>query len=148
MGLDVSPSAIGVALSDPSFRLAVPLQTIKRNKWKPDAQSLVTLIHDHEIIGLVVGWPLNMDGTEGPRCQSIYQFALNFLKLYEIPVCLWDERLSTHIVKDFLSSQGASYKRIENIVDHHAAAYILQGALDALQHLAEREATPKVSTIE
>jgi len=136
MGLDVSPSVIGLALSDPSLRLATPFHTLYRNKWKPDARELLLLIDQREVVGLIVGWPLNMDGTEGPRCQSVRQFAHNFLKLRDMPLCLWDERLSTQAVKNALSAAGASRKRIETIADQHAASYILQGALDALQHIS------------
>lgn len=133
MGLDLGSKTIGVALSDAGLTIASPLETLKRTKFTADAAALKALIDDHGVGGLVIGLPINMDGTEGPRCQSTRQFAVNILAKFEIPLAFHDERLSTAAVKRMLISEAdMTRKRRGAVVDKLAAAWILQGALDAL----------------
>lgn len=132
LGIDPGSKTLGLALSDSRRRIATPLLTIKRGKFSRDAARLLEIIGEHEIRALVIGLPLNMDGSEGPRCQSARQFAANLLALSDIPVVFIDERLSTVAVTRALLEADASRKRRAEVVDKMAAAYILQGALDAL----------------
>jgi len=133
MGLDVGKKTIGLALSDGSLTVASPLETIRRGKFAKDAARLCVLAEDHGVGGLVIGLPVNMDGSEGPRCQGVRQFARNLEGHLPLPTAFWDERLSTQAVERMLTSEvDASRKRRGEIVDKLAAAYILQGALDAL----------------
>jgi putative Holliday junction resolvase len=111
------------------------METIARTKFRKDAETLFKLIDKHEVAGLVIGWPVSMDGTEGPRCQSTKQFAENVLALRDLPILFWDERLSTAAVTRTLLEADASRKRRAELVDKMAAAYILQGALDALKRV-------------
>jgi len=132
LGLDVGTKTIGLALSDATWIIASPLQTIERKKFKQDALELRTIINKYDVVGLVIGLPKNMDGSEGPRCQSIKQFSQNLLAEIDIPISFWDERLSTVAVTRTLLEADVSRKRRQELVDKMAASYILQGALDAL----------------
>lgn len=133
MGLDFGTKTIGLALSDVTLTIASPLETIKRIKFTPDAEKLESLIDEHDVGGLVLGLPVSMDGTEGPRCQSTRQFATNLLDRRDIPLTFWDERLSTAAVERILVGEvDMTRKRRAEVVDKAAAAYILQGALDSL----------------
>ena len=134
LGLDLGEKTIGLALSDTGLTIATPLQTLKRGKFSVDVVTILALIAEHGIGGLVVGLPLNMDGGDGPSAQSARAFARNFATKSEFPILLWDERLSTAAVTRTLIDADASRKRRAQVVDKMAAAYILQGALDALRH--------------
>lgn len=131
LGLDVGETTIGLALSDVGRIIATPLVTIERRKFSQDAQKLKELIEKHNIGGLVVGHPLNMDGSEGRRTQSIRAFISNLGKHFSLPVLLWDERLSTMVVERMMIEANMSRQRRAELVDKLAAAYILQGYLDA-----------------
>ena len=135
IGVDLGTKTIGLALSDVSRSIASPLETIKRTKFTADAERLIALAREHEAAALVFGLPLNMDGTEGPRCQSTRAFVRNLEKLTDLPVVFWDERMSTMAVTRTLLDADASRARRDEIVDKMAAAYILQGALDRLRKL-------------
>jgi putative Holliday junction resolvase len=133
MGLDLGSKTIGLALSDVTLMIASPLKTIKRAKFTRDAETLEALIDEHDVGGLVLGLPINMDGSEGPRCQSTRQFATNLLERRDIRLAFWDERLSTVAVERILIDEvDMTRKRRAEVVDKAAAAYILQGALDSL----------------
>ncbi|MDX9860453.1 MAG: Holliday junction resolvase RuvX [Rhodospirillales bacterium] len=133
IGLDPGTKTLGLAVSDVTGRLATPLETIRRTKFKADADRLCRIIAEHEVGGMVVGLPISMDGTEGPRCQSVRQFAENFLAVLELPIAFWDERLSTAAVERFLVQEAdMTRKRRAQVIDRAAAAYILQGALDMM----------------
>ena len=136
LGLDLGEKTIGLALSDPLLSVATPLQTLKRLKFSANADELLALIREHGIGGLVIGLPLNMDGSEGPSAQSARAFARNFAQKSEVAIVLWDERLSTAAVTRTLLEADSSRKRRAEVVDKMAAAYILQGALDRLSRLA------------
>jgi putative holliday junction resolvase len=133
MGLDLGSKTIGLALSDTRHRLATPLETMKRTKFTADAARLRALIAAHEVGGLVIGLPVAMDGSEGPRCQSVRQFAASLLETIDIPIAFWDERLSTAAVTREMIAHDMTRKRRAQIVDRVAAAYILQGCLDFLE---------------
>ena len=135
MGVDLGSKTIGLALSDVSRSIASPLETIKRTKFTADAERLIALAREHGVVALVVGLPLNMDGTEGPRCQSTRAFVRNLEKLTDLPVVFWDERMSTMAVTRTLLDADASRARRAELVDKMAASYILQGALDRLRRL-------------
>ena len=135
MGLDLGTKTIGLALSDTRLTIASPLETIRRAKFRADATLLQTLIARHDVAALVIGLPIGMDGSEGPRCQSVRQFARNLLALFEIDIAFWDERLSTAAVERGMIEADLSRKRRAAIVDRAAAAYILQGCLDYLANL-------------
>lgn len=135
MGLDLGTKTIGVALSDSLRSVATPVETVKRVKFTEDAQRLLTLIKDRNVTGIVLGLPLNMDGTEGPRAQSTRAFARNFEKLTPLPIGFWDERLSTVAAERVLIEADMSRKRRAEVIDNVAAAYILQGLLDRLSFL-------------
>jgi putative holliday junction resolvase len=133
LGLDVGSKTVGLALSDTTFTVATPLRTLRRSKFSRDAELLRGIAEEHEVGGLVIGLPVSMDGTEGPRCQSIRQFALNLLQVLDLPIAFWDERLSTAAVQRMLIAEAdMSRRRRAQVVDKAAAAYILQGALDAI----------------
>ena len=140
MGLDLGTKTIGLALSDVMRSVASPLETIKRKKFSVDAAALLQLAQTHEAGGFVLGLPVNMNGTEGPRAQSTRAFARNLSGLTELPILFWDERLSTAAVTRTLIEADASRKRRGELVDKLAAAYILQGALDRLRSLAAEQA--------
>ena len=135
LGLDLGSKTIGVAASDPDRRLATPVETIKRQSFAADGRRLLALAAERRAVGFVLGLPINMDGSEGPRAQSTRAFARNFAKLAELPIALWDERLSTAAVERELIAADASRKKRAAVIDAHAAAYILQGALDRLTRL-------------
>ena len=131
MGLDLGSKTIGLAVADPTGVIASPLETIKRRKFTDDARALIKIIDARNVGGLVFGLPINMDGKEGPRCQSTRQFAANFLERHGIGIAFWDERLSTSAVEKFLIGEAdMTRKRRAEVIDKMAAAYILQGALD------------------
>lgn len=137
LGLDLGEKTIGLALSDTLLSVASPLERLKRGKFSVNAGELRRLIEEHGVGGLVVGLPLNMDGSEGPSAQSARAFARNFANLHnDIAIVLWDERLSTAAVTRTLLEADSSRKRRAEVVDKMAAAYILQGALDRLRHMA------------
>jgi putative Holliday junction resolvase len=142
IGLDLGTKTIGVASSDPDRRLAAGVTTIQRKAFTADANALLALATERSAIGIVLGLPINMDGTEGPRAQSTRAFARNLSKLTALPIGLWDERLSTAAVERDLIAADMSRARRAEVIDQHAAAYILQGALDRLLRLARPEATP------
>ncbi len=135
MGLDLGTKTIGVAVSDSFQSVASPLETIKRKKFGQDAERLGELILARNIGGIVLGLPRNMDGSEGPRCQSTRSFARNLSKLVSCPISFWDERLSTVAAERALLEADTTRKRRAEVIDHVAASYILQGALDRLGHL-------------
>ena len=135
MGLDLGTKTIGLALSDVERRISSPLETIRRTKFQADAATLLQHIAHHKIGALIIGLPLNMDGSEGPRVQSTRAFVRNLTKLTPVPIHYWDERLSTAAVTRTLLEADTSRARRAELVDKMAAAYILQGALDRLQRL-------------
>jgi putative holliday junction resolvase len=132
IGLDLGSKTIGVAASDPQRRLAVPVETIMRTRFGADAERLVLLAHERHAVGFVLGLPINMNGTEGARAQGTRAFARNLAKITELLIALWDERMSTMAVERNLIAADASRSRRKAVIDQHAAAYILQGALDRL----------------
>lgn len=138
LGLDVGTKTVGLAVADPGLIVASPIGTLKRTKFTQDARELGKTIRDYGIGGLVVGLPLNMDGTEGPRAESVRAFAKNLLERpdllgWEAEIAFWDERLSTSAVERFMIGEAdMTRKRRDEVVDKMAAAYILQGALDML----------------
>jgi putative Holliday junction resolvase len=132
MGLDVGTKTIGLALSDTRLVIASPLETIRRRRFREDVAVLFALIERHEVGGLVIGLPLSLAGTDSPRTQSVRHFARNLLALRDMPVALWDERLSTAAVTRDMIAHDMTRKRRAEIVDRVAAAYILQGFLDAM----------------
>lgn len=134
IGLDLGTKTIGVAVSDPARRLATGVETIQRDKFAADAARVLALAADRKACGIVLGFPLNMDGSEGPRAQATRAFARNLALRTELPIALWDERLSTAAVERTLIAADASRARRAKVIDQHAAAYILQGALDRLHH--------------
>ncbi len=134
LGLDVGAKTVGLALSDRGLTVASPLETLKRGKLIDDVAALGELCQARAVGGLVIGLPINMDGSEGPRCQSVRQFAANLAERgLDLAVAFWDERLSTAAVERLLITEAdMTRKRRSEVVDKMAAAYILQGALDAL----------------
>ncbi|MFJ5370669.1 Holliday junction resolvase RuvX [Bosea sp. CER48] len=136
LGLDLGTKTIGLALSDVQRQIATPLETIQRVKFGLDAAVLLKVAEKHQIAGLVIGLPLNMDGTEGPRVQSTRAFVRNLAPLTALPIVFWDERMSTLAVTRTLLDADASRAKRAAVVDKMAAAYILQGALDRLERLA------------
>ena len=135
LGLDLGAKTIGLAISDRGLTVASPLETIRRGKFAQDARALAEVCRERRVGGLLVGLPVNMDGSEGPRCQSVRQFVANLGEIggFEIPATFWDERLSTAAVERLLVNEAdMSRRRRAQVVDKMAAAYILQGALDAL----------------
>jgi putative pre-16S rRNA nuclease len=134
-GLDFGEKTIGVAVSDGMRQVATPLETIRRKKFTADAERLAAIVAERRICGLVLGLPRNMDGSEGPRCQSTRAFARNLSRLIELPITFWDERLSTVAAERALLEADTSRARRAEVIDHVAASYILQGALDRMRHL-------------
>jgi putative holliday junction resolvase len=132
IGLDLGTKTIGVAVSDPDRRVATPVETVARKRFNLDAGRILELAAERRAVGIVLGLPINMDGTEGPRAQSTRAFARNLARLTELPIGLWDERLSTAAVERALIAADASRAKRKAVIDQHAAAYILQGALDRL----------------
>ncbi|MDA7550261.1 MAG: Holliday junction resolvase RuvX [Rhodobacteraceae bacterium] len=136
IGLDLGTKTIGVAISDSLRLTATPIETIKRVKFTADAARLTDMITEREIGGIILGLPRNMDGSEGPRCQSTRAFARNLSRICDLPIGFWDERLSTVAAEKALLEADTSRKRRAEVIDHVAASYILQGALDRLRHMA------------
>ncbi|GLQ25096.1 putative pre-16S rRNA nuclease [Algimonas ampicilliniresistens] len=133
LGLDPGTKTLGLAISDRTRLIATPLLTIKRKKFTPDATQLLEHYHVNDCSALIVGLPLNMNGSEGPRVQSVRDFCNNLLRLDDLPIFLWDERLSTAAVtRDMIEADVRRSKRAEK-VDALAAGYILQGVLDRLR---------------
>jgi putative Holliday junction resolvase len=130
MGLDLGTKTIGIAVSDPLRMVASPAETIRRGKFRPDAERLALLATRLGVGGIVIGLPVSMDGTEGPRCQSVRQFAANLDPYLPLPMTFWDERLSTAAVEREMIAHDMTRKRRAEIIDRVAAAYILQGFLD------------------
>lgn len=142
IGLDLGTKTIGLASSDPARTVASPVETIARKKFTPDAARLLTVAASRRAAGVLLGLPINMDGTEGPRAQATRAFARSLAGLTELPIGFWDERLSTAAVERLLISFDTSRKRRDEVVDKLAAAYILQGALDrlsAMRRMSEAE---------
>lgn len=145
LGLDVGEKTIGMAVSDPGFVVASPIGTVRRTKIAGDCRELAKAIRDYGVGALVLGLPLNMDGSEGPRCESVRQFGQNLIERADLLGCVpeiafWDERLSTAAVERFMISEAdMTRKRRDEVVDKMAAAYILQGALDALAYRKNTE---------
>ncbi|MGB5066350.1 MAG: Holliday junction resolvase RuvX [Albidovulum sp.] len=135
VGLDLGEKTIGVAVSDRRLSVATPLETIRRRKFTLDADGLLTICQARDIGGIVLGLPFNMDGSEGPRCQSTRAFARNLTRLTDLPIGYWDERLSTVAAQRALLEADTSRKRRSEVIDHVAAGYILQGTLDRIGHL-------------
>lgn len=133
MGLDLGTRTIGVALSDGMRYSATPLETVSRSKFTQDAARLAVLAGEHAVAGIVLGLPLNMDGSEGPRAQSTRAFARNLARVLPLPLVFWDERLSTSAVTRMMIEADMSRARRAEVVDKLAASYILQGALDRLR---------------
>jgi putative Holliday junction resolvase len=138
LGLDVGTKTIGMALSDVTRSVATPFDTIRRTKFTADAKTIREVVEKNQVGALVIGFPLNLDGSEGPRAQSTRAFARNLAAQVAVPMVFWDERLSTAAVERHLIEADASRKRRAEVVDRMAAAYILQGALDRLRNLADR----------
>jgi putative Holliday junction resolvase len=132
IGLDLGTKTIGVASCDPDRKIATGVETVARKTFTADAARLLALAAERRAVGFVLGLPLNMDGSEGPRAQSTRSFARNLAKLTELPIALWDERLSTAAVERDLIAADASRAKRAAVIDQHAAAFILQGAIDRL----------------
>ena len=135
LGLDVGTKTVGLALSDVTRTIATPYETLRRAKFTADAKIIAAIVGKEGVGGLVIGMPLNLDGSEGPRAQSTRAFARNLAVHVAVPMAFWDERLSTAAVQRHLIEADASRKRRAEVVDRMAAAYILQGALDRLKRL-------------
>jgi putative Holliday junction resolvase len=134
LGLDVGTKTIGMALSDTSLMIATPFDTIRRTKFGIDVQTILAHIAKHGVGGVIVGLPLALDGTDSPRTQGTRQFAKNLMAHTEMPIAFWDERLSTAAVERGMIEGDLSRRRRAEIIDKAAAAYILQGVLDNLNH--------------
>ena len=134
-GLDLGTVTLGVAVSDTFWSISTPLETIKRKKFGVDATALLAIVEARQIGGMVLGLPRNMDGSEGPRAQSTRAFARNLEELTSVPIVFWDERLSTVAAERALLEADTSRKRRAEVIDHVAAGYILQGALDRISHI-------------
>lgn len=134
-GLDLGEKTIGVAVSDSFLTVATPLETVRRKKFGVDAARLLEIATMRGLGGFILGLPLNMDGTEGPRCQSTRAFARNLSRLTELPIGFWDERLSTVAAERALLEADTSRARRAEVIDHVAAGYILQGVLDRIGYL-------------
>jgi putative Holliday junction resolvase len=137
IGLDLGTKTIGVAVSDPDRRLATGIETIARTAFTADVARLFALAQERKAVGFVLGLPINMDGSEGPRAQSTRAFARNLARLTEHAIALWDERLSTAAVERELIAADVSRAKRAKVIDQHAAIFILQGALDRLARLAQ-----------
>jgi putative holliday junction resolvase len=135
IGLDLGTKTIGVAASDPDRRLATGVETVTRKAFSADAARLLALAAERKAVGFVLGLPINMDGSEGPRAQSTRAFARNLARLTKLPIALWDERLSTAAVERELIEADVSRAKRAKVIDQHAAVFILQGALDRLRNL-------------
>jgi putative Holliday junction resolvase len=136
LGIDVGSKTLGLAISDSALTVASPLLTLKRGKFAADAEKLRGIMEERDVGGLVIGLPVAMDGGEGPRCQSVRQFAANLLAVIDLPLAFWDERFSTIGAERPLREAEMSHRRRAEVIDKMAAAYILQGALDRLRNAA------------
>jgi putative Holliday junction resolvase len=136
LGLDVGTKTVGLALSDVTRSIATPYDTVRRTKFTEDAKAILEVIEKNQVGALVIGLPLNLDGSEGRRAQSTRAFARNLAARIAVPIVFWDERLSTAAVERHLIEADASRKRRAEVIDRMAAAYILQGALDRLKNLS------------
>ena len=134
-GLDLGEKTVGFAVSDLRRQVASPLLVIRRTKFTEDARALLTLLTERNLAGIVLGLPLNMDGSEGPRVQSTRAFARNLTRLTDLPITYWDERLSTVAAERALLEADTSRKRRSEVIDQVAAGYILQGALDRMNYM-------------
>lgn len=132
LGLDVGETTIGLALSDAQRLVASPLETIERTKFSKDLEKLIRLTDTHKVGGLVIGYPVNMDGSLGPRAQSTRTFVSNISKSISLPMLLWDERLSTMAVERVMLDADLSRQRRAQLVDKLAASYMLQGFIDSI----------------
>lgn len=140
LGIDVGSKTLGLALSDVTRTIASPLATLRRRRFREDAAALAGIIGEQAVSGVVIGLPVSMTGQEGPRCQSVRQFATNLAAHVDLPMAFWDERWSTLAVERMLVDEAdLSRRRRQEVIDKQAAAYILQGALD---FLSRRSATP------
>lgn len=137
IGLDLGTKTIGVAVCDPDRKVATGVETIRTTKFTNDAARLLTLASERNTVGIVLGLPINMDGSEGPRAQSTRAFARNLARLSALPIGLWDERLSTAAVERELIANDVSRAKRAQVIDEHAAIFILQGALDRLATLGK-----------
>lgn len=135
IGIDVGTRTLGLALSDVTLMVATSLLTIQRTRFKADAQRLSNLVAEHRVVGLVIGLPVNMDGSEGPRAQATRAFARNLLRVEPLPILLWDERLTTAEAERMLIQADQSRRRRAEVIDKLAATIILQGALDRMRRL-------------
>ncbi|MGZ9809695.1 Holliday junction resolvase RuvX [Pseudoroseicyclus sp. H15] len=135
IGGDLGTVTLGVAVSDTLRAVASPIETIKRKKFTLDAARFLEIAGKRGCVGIVLGLPINMDGTEGPRAQSTRAFARNLSRLTELPIAFWDERLSTMAAERALLEADTSRRRRAEVIDHVAAGYILQGLLDRLGHM-------------
>lgn len=140
VGLDLGDKTIGIALSDRLGATATPVETIKRRKFTLDAERLLQIVTDRDVGAILLGLPRNMDGSEGPRCQSTRAFARNLSRLTDLPIGFWDERLSTVAAERALLEADTTRKRRAEVIDHVAASYILQGALDRMRHIKNEAA--------
>ncbi len=132
IGIDLGTKTIGLAISDPSMTIASPLETINRKKMQIDLQRIQFFVNEFEAQGIILGYPINMNYTVGPRTQSTISFAHELEKAFDIPIMLWDERLSTSAAEKVLIDADLSRKKRKQVIDKMAAAYILQGALDRI----------------
>lgn len=135
-GLDLGDKTIGVAVSDLRRSVSTPIHVVRRTKFTADATALLAILTERNICGIVLGLPLNMDGSEGPRVQSTQAFARNLTKLTDLPITYWDERLSTVAAERALIEADMSRSRRREVIDQVAAGYILQGVLDRLSYMA------------
>ena len=138
LGLDVGTKTVGLALSDVTRSIATPYHTLRRTKFTDDAKAILRAVEQNGVGALVIGLPLNLDGSEGPRAQSTRAFARNLAGHVAVPIAFWDERLSTAAVERHLIAADATRKRRAQVIDRMAAAYILQGALDRLKQLTAK----------
>ena len=136
-GLDLGDKTIGIAVSDLRRSVATPIHVIRRTKFTEDAAALLAILNERAIGGIILGLPLNMDGSEGPRVQSTRAFARNMTRLTNLPIGFWDERLSTVAAERALLEADTSRKRRKEVIDQVAAGYILQGALDRIAYLGK-----------
>ena len=134
LGIDQGTKTLGLAISDAQWMLAAPISTIKRTKLRADLASLGSVCQQRDVGGLVIGYPLNMDGSEGPRCQSVRAFVRDIEKALNFPILLMDERFSTDAAHDAMLEAGRNYSQRRERKDQTAAALILQKALDSIQH--------------
>ena len=139
MALDVGDKTIGLAVGTTALAVASPLETVRRAKFTADSERVFALVDEHGVDALVIGLPVNMDGSEGRRCQSVRQFAANLLARRDLPAAFWDERLSTAAVTRTMIEADLSRRKRTAAVDRLAAAYILEGALQRLRNLAQND---------